>query len=355
MPHATLEDRNFAVACYLTSLALGETIKWQHIVHSTIVGYFKAYEKLLQNRTTISPDGTLTALPYRYKKDYIGVILTALEKYEGVKDCCNMITDTMMTFLHEHIQKEKDNSLPKALYDWIVLGRYTGHRCAEWCQTTKTTFRRLEDWPDQPAQAFLVTDFVFLNKSGRRLSHRQVLNGTHVHYVKITWRYQKNGDHGQEITYARDYANPAFCPVLAAVRIIRRANSLRVPANHPVAVYQHRNKKCYFITDGDVADILRLAASAAHNIPAGDKTLNKWSSHSIRVTACNLLHRQMFSDSYIKNRLRWKSECFCDYLRNTFYSANQHIIPLSSNNLPHIAGVDNQRQAEAHEAIMTQS
>ena len=63
----------------------------------------------------------------------------------------------------------------------------------------------------------------------------------------------------------------------------------------------------------------------------------------------------MFLDSYIKNRLRWKSKCFRDYLRNTFYSANQHIILLSGNNLLHIAGVDTQCQAEAHEAIMTQS
>jgi hypothetical protein len=39
-----------------------------------------------------------------------------------------------------------------------------------------------------------------------------------------------------------------------------------------------------------------------------DKRLDKWSTHSIRVTACNLLHRARYSDTYIKNRLRWKSD-----------------------------------------------
>ena len=46
--------------------------------------------------------------------------------------------------------------------------------------------------------------------------------------------------------------------------------------------------------------------------------------HSIRVTAANLLHRAKFSDSYIKNRLRWRSDTFLMYLRNTFYTADQH-------------------------------
>ena len=31
-----------------------------------------------------------------------------------------------------------------------------------------------------------------------------------------------------------------------------------------------------------------------------------------------------FSDSYIKNCLRWRSDTFLMYLHNTFYTANQH-------------------------------
>ena len=61
-----------------------------------------------------------------------------------------------------------------------------------------------------------------------------------------------------------------------------------------------------------------------------------WSSHSIRVTACNLLHRQRLPDSYIQQRLRCKSLAWRDYTRNTIYSAAQHkaALELTSRNIP---------------------
>ena len=64
--------------------------------------------------------------------------------------------------------------------------------------------------------------------------------------------------------------------------------------------------------------------------------VSRWSSHSIRVTACNLLHRQGLPDSYIQQRLRWKSLAWRDYIRNTIYSAAQHkaALKLTSRNIP---------------------
>ena len=92
---------------------------------------------------------------------------------------------------------------------------------------------------------------------------------------------------------------------------------------------EHKDGTRLFITDSDANTYLRSAARTAHDISTGDANLDTFSTHSIRVTACNLLHRQTFSDSYIQNRLRWKSKCFNDYLHNTFYNAVQHTIPLS--------------------------
>jgi hypothetical protein len=46
------------------------------------------------------------------------------------------------------------------------------------------------------------------------------------------------------------------------------------------------------------------------------------------VTAANLLHRARFSDSYIQNRLRWHSNAFLEYLRTTFYTAEDHAYAL---------------------------
>ena len=193
MPEATLEDRNFAIACYLTSLALGETIKWQHISSDTIKGYFAAYELLFRDRKIMGPKGKEIPIPYRFKQDYIDVILTALEKYEGVKKRCNMISDHMIRLLHKHSKEHPDHSLPRALLDWIILGRYNGARRAEWCQTAQTTYQRTRDslpsWPTDKAQAFIAADIVFLDRNGAVLSARAARRGRLVHYVTIEWRY----------------------------------------------------------------------------------------------------------------------------------------------------------------------
>jgi len=147
-------------------------------------------------------------------------------------------------------------------------------------------------------------------------------------------RYQKNGDHGQDITFARDLKNPEFCPVETALVIVARAARLCVPKKEPIAVYKAMDGRRKFITDTDANAPLRLAAHKALGIPRGDPELNRWSTHSIRVTAANLLHRQKFSDSYIQNRLRWKKDAFKLYLRNTFYTADQHTLYISESNLP---------------------
>lgn len=108
MPNTTLEDRNFAIACYLISLALGETINWKHIAATTVKGYFQVYKQLFRGRTIIRPDGKEDKIPYQYEKDYISIILTTP---------CILITDRMMHLLHKHTKKHPANSLLQALLD----------------------------------------------------------------------------------------------------------------------------------------------------------------------------------------------------------------------------------------------
>ena len=67
------------------------------------------------------------------------------------------------------------------------------------------------------------------------------------------------------------------------------------------------------ITGGDANNANvppRHAANRSLGIPLGDTELNRWSTHLIRLTAANLLHRQKFLDSYIQNRRRWKNDAF---------------------------------------------
>ena len=116
-----------------------------------------------------------------------------------------------------------------------------------------------------------------------------------------------------------------MCPTQACIDIIRHARCLCTPHDHPIAVYRDASSGTRRqITSLEVATFLRHIAHKTFNIPPHHPGLKAWSCHSIRVTAANLLHRAQFSDSYIKNRLRWHSNTFLIYLRNTFHMAEQH-------------------------------
>ena len=92
----------------------------------------------------------------------------------------------------------------------------------------------------------------------------------------------------------------------------------------PMAVFKNGRGHTKFITDALVNSLLREAASATLNLKKGHPELQLWSTHSIRVTAANLLYRKQLSDNYIMTRLRWTINTFLVYLRNTIYSADRH-------------------------------
>jgi hypothetical protein len=97
-----------------------------------------------------------------------------------------------------------------------------------------------------------------------------------------------------------------------------------MPHDHPASVYRNpHNSMRRLVTASHVAAFLRQVAHKVFDIPTDHKDLLAWSCHSIRVTAANLLHRAKFSDSYIKNHLRWRSDTFLVYLRNTFHTTSQ--------------------------------
>ena len=343
--------RNYFVACYLISLAQGETIQGSRIKLRTIRNYLTDVEGLFA--------ATKTNLMIVEDINYIKIVLDAIKQYEKVPDRRYMIEDSMVIWLYKEAQKESNiDSGLSAIVDWIILGRYTGFRKSEWAQSTLSSFERIETWEGNPPLAMILSDFQFLGPNQERLSVRALYDqglqleeaAKLVEHVNIEWRHQKNGDHGQKVMYSRDRYNPKYCPTLAALRIAWRALRLGVPSDEPIGVFIHKKRR-RFITDTMVAKVLRLAAKEVLNITDPDE-LKLWSTHSIRVTAANLLHRERFSDSFIQSRLRWKSNSFLVYLRNTIYAAGQHCtIKISDTNLPPMAE-RTYRNAEPHECCI---
>ena len=96
---------------------------------------------------------------------------------------------------------------------------------------------------------------------------------------------------------------------------------------------------------------------AVFKLKPGDSTLGRFTAHSIRVTACNLLHRQGLSDRYIQTRLRWKSNTFLDYLRNTLYDAAAHTkaLHIPANNLPVLTDKNHTVTLQSGDVVVTNS
>jgi hypothetical protein len=263
--------------------------------------------------------------------DYVSLMTDAVRKYEKVPNRREMIHDPMMAEIISRSTSSSPDSLQTALCDWIFLGRYNGFRKSEWCNDHRTKYARIEDplWSGPDAVSFILEDFSFFSPTGVQLSDIPSLTLDQVGYSKLLHRRQKNNDNFQAITYGKCTSNPVLCPVGAMLRIAQRAYRLRLPPLRPIAIYSRspRSGSSSFrhqITGKDVTSFLRSIARTVYNLPSDSPQLKLWGPHSIRVTAANLLHRARYSDSFIKNRLRWKSDSFLMYLRNTFYTADQH-------------------------------
>lgn len=209
-------------------------------------------------------------------------------------------------------------------------------------------------------KAFILSDFTFYSTSQARIYNPIESDISIIDYVDIRWRFQKNRDNGQVIPFKRDNDHPSVCPVLAAFRIHLRAKRLKSPISSPIAIYASSKAKHQrrYITASQVRDYLQQAARVVFNLHKKED-LRKWTTHSIRVTAANILHRAGMSDSYIQTRLRWKSQTFLMYLRNSFYSAQQHnsAMEISNRNLPQLPTHDGlrYRPLEPHEEFIRNS
>ena len=334
LPHHSLQARNYLIACFAVSLVRGETIQSRRIRHATITNYVNAAIGLHTDRKLPSP--------HHADINYIAIVLKAIKKFERQPNRRDMVHDEMVYYMESIRHQHSEDSLEAALIDWIYLGRFVGFRGIEWCQISQKQFLKIEhpNWEGPNSYAFISGDFQYFTKTKQQVHKLTTTTIATIEYVVIRLRKQKNDRNYEVIPYYRDHDNSAFCPVAAAIRIHLRAIRLSIPTDEPLGVFfcqggKHNGTTCY-ITKQQVATFLQSIAMTVFHLKPSDKILHRWTSHSIRVTACNLLHRQGMSDTYIQSRLRWTSNAFLGYLRNTLYTAAAHTkaLHIPANNLP---------------------
>ena len=250
----------------------------------------------------------------------ITTVLAEVRRWEKMPNRREPLTTDMITYQQLQREDNKPHSEAAALYDWEVVGIYTGNRLSEWAQHHGTTdLSMIIQNIDGTAKAFIVEDIEFYGKDRRRMSRNQALARPYlVETIDITWRFQKNGNNGEKKTIVRLPDRPGLCPVSAVIRIVQRWQALHLSLDHPLAVFTDNGLATgvvHFITEKHINHALQTAARMVYNITKKDE-LARFTSHSIRVGACVSLHAADLSTLNIQHALRWRSNSFWNYLRN---------------------------------------
>lgn len=220
-----------------------------------------------------------------------------------------------------------------SLADWAVICLQTGFRISEYAQAHSALHMNLYS-PcakniDGTTKAFIHSDFQFTDANKPPVpTNRRYL----AKFVHIKWRFQKNGNNGEVIPFARNNQKVKFCAVRAAFRIIRRAERLKQASHLPIAVSHSPTKhikSLSYLTSPFVDKHMKLTAKHAHGISSVN-ALKKFTPHSPRVGACVLLDTVGSKPDCIKKRLRWKSDTYQDYPRHIDHVATDHVKAICS-------------------------
>ena len=329
------------LAMYALHLANGHSIHCKQLKPDTIKKYVAAVASFL---SLFSGND--------YRKDCntdqrFGHILAAvyadLDRYNTVPDRREPYTPAMhlearrrAALCHEHPE-----SPVCVLTHGFQAGLSAGFRLSEWAQPGVCV-----PWHKPQlnflggTRAVVPNDFEARTLSNRRLVGLDILTVdlSQIRSIFLTFRTQKNGDHGQRRQFSRNLkpTDHSFVDAIYAQLTVWSSLATRAPLSPdktPLFCFWHHTLGSVCLpTSGAIEAYMRsIAADVAHinpNTAAGAKDLQRWSSHSLRVGACVILHAMGFSTLDIQWLLRWRSLAFMSYLRNLIGLANRQNLAL---------------------------
>ena len=303
---------------YTKSLMWGENIRNKDELRAeTIRGYVREINVLHQLRNLPEP------IDLKDKKSPIGLLIHNLQQEEDVARRRNPVTPEMAVALIQRGQRAELTSKDALIRDLIIISSEMGPRAAEVVQTTRSR----PDVHQYPSGKTVIKSicrdwFTCYDKNKRRVLN-PIKRRKAVQDIEIAWKIQKNCRNGDKGWYTRTRCPGKLKVVEALINMFDRAVQLGPPNHLPLAVYRNDKGVVRYLTRDELTKAIRKAAKEAH----GDMTKNELSllsCHSLRVWAAVLLHEAGKDGDYIKIRLRWVSEAYRVYLRNTRTSAKLH-------------------------------
>ena len=135
-----------------------------------------------------------------------------------------------------------------------------------------------------------------------------------------------------------------MCPVEIGVDVVEIAIQLRANnATDPLGIYQNGDGDTVFLTGDQITKYYRYVTKIVFPTILNAE-LQFFSCYSTRVMAAVLLHEVWKDGPYIKLRLRWLTDCFQTYLRNTCQICAQHtaaLIEINNNILQALSEFEN--------------
>ena len=315
---------------YVEFLLQGYTLDCMKVRVGTILGYLRVMNKHYRDNRLQEPfvkSGDTDA----------AIMLTAQEKFERIPAKRNPLTHAMCVKMCELARDADPLGFRATAWNWTALGRYGGFRAQEFGMDSPKKVKHYV-LPDGTlvVRAFTQRNFKCYDVEGTRLSDALALaNRAQVHATGQEYDVQKNRQNGEEITVARLAPNDALdagpmttkelCGVENTLEIKTRAIMLGYSEpEDPLCVYQdEKSEDVLFLTGTKMTEYYRFILKLVQP-SVTDEELSLISTHSLRVYACVLLHEAGKDGPYIKIRLRWLSDCYVVYLRNTDTIRLQH-------------------------------
>jgi hypothetical protein len=261
-------------------------------------------------------------IDFKDRTNPVNILIANLKAEEDIANQRSAFTPQMVAEFIKRGNEACHDSLESFAMNIICSGREMAYRASETSTSTKTK----PDYYTYPGSNRSVVKAVCKNwwtcydSNGNEVYYTGQ-NKAIIRKMKIHWRFQKNRRNNEPVTYTRE--DSEFCMVTNILSMIDRARELGQPDDAPLAVYRDRNGQKVYLTSASLMKYIRDVARSVHpNMSNAD--ILRFSCHSIRVWACVLLHEAGKKGDYIKKRLRWLSDAYRVYLRDTDVLASQH-------------------------------
>jgi hypothetical protein len=302
---------------YVVFLSRGHTLQNKMVLAGTIKGYLRVVNKHYKELRLLEPFDSNNAA------SRAATLVNELEKFEKEPARRAPLPDQVIARMAELAEESPQTGFRATAWDITDMGRFGGFRQQEYAMDSRTEIK-FYVLPNgaRVARAFTVSNFIFLDKQGQRVKE-PLLDEGNILDVGTQFDVQKNRVNGQVMYFRREDDFPRYCPVRAGLRLLWRARTLGQGPNDPICVYLSEDKEKFFLTGKDMTEYYRFV----FRLVFPDSSEEVWkliSTHSIRVTACVLLAEAGKDGWYIKLRLRWLSNCYEIYLRNTDRIISQH-------------------------------